>query len=99
MSDKGKYISYKDKGPGRGAITLVRRGSKYDDGGDLDIFSGASASAAAETIGKSAKDKKGLGPDGTARVMRKMTKDRRTENAAAGKGRDFKFFEHKTKGK
>lgn len=99
MAEKGKYVTYKDKGPKGGAVTVVRRGSKYDDGGDLDIFTGASASAAAETIGKSAKKKDGLGPSGTAEVMRKMSKNRRTENAAKGKGRDFKFFEHKTKGK
>jgi len=95
MADKKKYMSYKDS---TGAVTLTRKGSKYDDMSGDEFYDGMSGSASAEVIGKSKKLLKS-NPNDTARVMRNVSAERRQKNAREGQQKDFKFFKHKTKGK
>lgn len=97
MSDKN-FIKYKDR---HGAVTLTKRGSKYDSGHGDDLFDGISGSAMAETI---ADEKNKDRVDRTAKVMRNVAEKDRAKNAKekkkASTGRkDFPFFKHSTKGK
>lgn len=94
MSDKN-FIKRKDR---KGAVTLIKRGGAYDDAYGDDTIDGISGSSAAETI-KSQKDKKALSPERSSKVMRRMSSERRQENARKGQNADFKFFKHTTKGK
>jgi hypothetical protein len=102
----GDFISYKDKRSG--AVTLTKRGGKYDDGSDPnypgelgDEFRGIGGSASAETIAKDGKEKGQKEAEDTARVTRGMSAKAKANNASmdpagscTGKGSDHEFFKH-----